>query len=344
MSYVAGYGFPGAKKPYQHGTMNSIVYSVDGGMEDWMYAGGWDRGNLPVYRQRLRRRLSSSNVLHNCTSTTNTLYPPDNRALVFLVETSDRKGPPVIEWGDGFNMLGGRAGSDAHVSQTNSVTSEGNTRGNGHVPRNVRLALAAVDAVQPYVCVNKITAGAGTPTMEWSVGGSFSVDATWLSWHPAEVSESDLESSTALGLGAWQVLHTEINDVAQTLEEVGAEGRIKDINKALDQVGLGPASTVKDGSALWFSRDKKETPQAAAIHPFVSEFKAQVTKPPTLKAGEYWVAAWAVVDSEWGVKGQRFPGIILGGTGKYAGASGVFYRERLLAPNFIMYLLKLIKK
>jgi hypothetical protein len=37
---------------------------------------------------------------------------------------------------------------------------------------------------------------------------------------------------------------------------------------------------------------------------------------------------------EWGVKGQRFPGIILGGTGKYAGASGVFYRERLLAPNF----------
>jgi len=37
---------------------------------------------------------------------------------------------------------------------------------------------------------------------------------------------------------------------------------------------------------------------------------------------------------EWGVQGQVFKGIILGGTGKYAGASGEFQRERLLAPNF----------
>ncbi|MFT4565402.1 MAG: hypothetical protein ACI9FN_000355 [Saprospiraceae bacterium] len=37
---------------------------------------------------------------------------------------------------------------------------------------------------------------------------------------------------------------------------------------------------------------------------------------------------------EWGVQGQKFTGAILGGTGKYAGASGEFHRERLLAPNF----------
>ncbi len=37
---------------------------------------------------------------------------------------------------------------------------------------------------------------------------------------------------------------------------------------------------------------------------------------------------------EWGIKGQKFTGAILGGTGKYAGATGEFYRERLLAPNF----------
>lgn len=37
---------------------------------------------------------------------------------------------------------------------------------------------------------------------------------------------------------------------------------------------------------------------------------------------------------EWGIKGQRFKGAITGGTGKYAGATGEFYRERLLAPNF----------
>lgn len=37
---------------------------------------------------------------------------------------------------------------------------------------------------------------------------------------------------------------------------------------------------------------------------------------------------------EWGVKGQKFTGAILGGTGKYKGATGEFQRERLLAPNF----------
>jgi hypothetical protein len=37
---------------------------------------------------------------------------------------------------------------------------------------------------------------------------------------------------------------------------------------------------------------------------------------------------------EWGVKGQKFTGAILGGTGKYKGATGEFHRERLLAPNF----------
>ena len=37
---------------------------------------------------------------------------------------------------------------------------------------------------------------------------------------------------------------------------------------------------------------------------------------------------------EWGIQGQFFTGAILGGTGKYAGATGEFHRQRLLAPNF----------
>lgn len=314
MSYVAGFGFPGASKPYRHDTMNSIVYSVDGGMEDWMYAAGWDRGDMPApaspsrrQRRRLRRRRLG-NVLRNCTSSTNTHTPPDTRALVFLVETSDRKGPATVEWGDGYNVLGGRSGSDEHVSQSRSVTADGNEHGNGHVPRNIRLALSAIDSVQPYVCINKVLSTQEGPlALEWSVGGAFSVDATWLSWHPAEVSEEELGSSTAFGLGAWQVLHTDINEVAHTLEAEGAEGRVKVINQALQEVGLGPASAVQDGSALWFSRDKKETPHAAAIHPFVSEFKSEVAVPPSLTAGEYWVAAWAVVDGDWGQVGQGEP-------------------------------------
>ena len=47
---------------------------------------------------------------------------------------------------------------------------------------------------------------------------------------------------------------------------------------------------------------KKDTPKAAAIHPFVSEFKSEVAVPPSLAPGEYWLAAWAIVDSDWGLR------------------------------------------
>lgn len=70
-----------------------MVYPVDGGMEDWLYAGGWDqetnkqcRTNIPKYE-----KLVSSK--------------PDNRALVFLVETSDHKKPSGESLGYKENVI-----------------------------------------------------------------------------------------------------------------------------------------------------------------------------------------------------------------------------------------------
>lgn len=325
-SYIGGYGFPGVKKPYPFGPMNSIVYGVDGGMEDWMYAAGWDRGDIPHGAEARQggsgtlrggrtsgpslrhRRLFG--VLHNCTVETNSRHPPNNRALVFLVETSDRKRPADNEWGDSSDILGGSSLDVTGHPDGAALGPGASTSGNGHVPRNVRLALATVDAAQPYVCVNKASKAGKVPgalDVQWSVGGAFSVDATWLSWHPAEITENEMSSSTTLGLGAWQVLHTEIDKVAATLDNFASADK-KTVAAALAEVGLGTASDVQSGSGLWGSRSSRDShPTAPAIDPFGAKYSAQVRALESLSPGEYWLAAWAVVDKSWGHVGQGFP-------------------------------------
>ena len=86
-----------------------MVYPVDGGMEDWLYAAGWDKAtnrqdclgglNLPLRRPRhllandthlpddLNRSLSSGEA----TAPSGSATAAENRALVFLVETSNLK-------------------------------------------------------------------------------------------------------------------------------------------------------------------------------------------------------------------------------------------------------------
>lgn len=105
--------------PYASGRMNSIVYPVDGGMEDWLYAAGWDHAA----------------DRHDCSGWAETpRQEPDNRALVFLVETSNDKKPPEALLGESEAILNTRSAY------------------NGHVPRNVRLSLLAADMQLPYLC------------------------------------------------------------------------------------------------------------------------------------------------------------------------------------------------
>ena len=79
---------------------------------------------------------------------------------------------------------------------------------NGHVPRNTRLGLLAIDIVQPYTCIvglsmeQKVVDNKVTYQMDvkWTAGGGMKVDATWLSLHrvgkdmPLELYTSSLES------------------------------------------------------------------------------------------------------------------------------------------------------
>lgn len=114
-----------AGEEYPSAPMNSIVYPVQGGMEDWAYAASWDltsvKGCRPStfggYKLTLTQSYSDSAA----------------RAAVLLIETSDDKSPRSETLGGSAGMLSPGADAD------------------GHIPRNVRLAVAAIDLAQPHV-------------------------------------------------------------------------------------------------------------------------------------------------------------------------------------------------
>jgi hypothetical protein len=133
------------EKSYPIGAINSVIYPVDGGMEDWLYAEGWDSGPLrkdclgynisvaeksammsgetnrkelvplPQLQNSLRAQQQRMNIRarnrktasipsnnnnnrrsleeRNAGRQLSDVIPQGNRALVFLVETSDLKKP-----------------------------------------------------------------------------------------------------------------------------------------------------------------------------------------------------------------------------------------------------------
>jgi len=161
--------------------MNDKVYAVRGGMEDWAYAGSWDSEHV----------VQCDPSTYNGYDASKTIY--DNSTLrVFnmLIETSNDKIPRQSDLGTSMDIM------------SNSQT------GNGHVARNIRLALLAAELVQPYVKFNAVnelqltddlvpqvdrsglscqqTKTVAVPhnsrkvVLQWSVGGALTVDETSL--------------------------------------------------------------------------------------------------------------------------------------------------------------------
>jgi len=175
----------GSTPEYPIGRMNDIVYPVRGGMEDWAYAGSWDP---------MAKRTPCRPATHGGYAAERTTYGPQQlRAVNILVETSDEKAPSAATLGTTEGAL------DPHG------------KGGGHVARNVRLALALTDLVQPYVA----WAGDGPPAdaaegdvvrLAWEVGGAFAVDATRLELVGADAVAMAARSADQRGTTRWATL------------------------------------------------------------------------------------------------------------------------------------------
>eukprot|EP00957_Ditylum_brightwellii_P192744 14676033-Ditylum_brightwellii.AAC.1 len=95
-------------------------------MEDWAYAGSFDPDRvIPCQPEQYGGYPKERTIYDESTL----------RTFNMLVETSDVKSPARDDLGtshDPFNT---------------------NSQGNGHISRNIRLALLALDLVQPYVSI-----------------------------------------------------------------------------------------------------------------------------------------------------------------------------------------------
>ncbi len=199
-------GFPG-HSAYEFGTMNDMVYYVRGGMEDWAFAGSWDPERVV-----------------QCAPTTYGGYPAEKtvynnstlRAFNMLIETSDRKEPLRKDLGSRHDPL---------------ISSNG--KQNGHVARNIRLALLAMDVVEPYVSIRGVEGllfeDDVVPTVNLKRSSTSFFDDAKLVWVPSgdgeETSVTEREITWTVG-GSMTIDHTEIvyglwDDLPAPLAESG---------------------------------------------------------------------------------------------------------------------------
>ena len=99
-------------------------------MEDWAFAGSWDPDRVVQCTPSTYGGYDAEKTQYNNATL---------RAFNMLIETSDIKGPPKNQLGKRTQPL---------------ISSDGAE--NGHIARNIRLALLAVDTVEPYVSIRGV--------------------------------------------------------------------------------------------------------------------------------------------------------------------------------------------
>lgn len=145
---------------YPIGTMGVHVYPVHGGMEDWAYGASWSGQGVSCAPETLGGYPASK------TKYTSSM----TRIATFLVETGISKRPKPVALGGDSDMMRRGAPDD------------------GHVPRNVRLLVSAMDSLEPYIDMparGRVPFSAATDklvTLRWRIGGAFVVDGTYLQW------------------------------------------------------------------------------------------------------------------------------------------------------------------
>ncbi|KAG7389487.1 hypothetical protein PHYPSEUDO_010372 [Phytophthora pseudosyringae] len=175
---------------YPDGTMNDVVYAVNGGYEDHGYAASWEN------------EFTTPKPMKECNPSSFGGYPAaktrynnaTHRAFNVLIETSDSKQPNATSLGDS-STLSDKALSD-YLPATEMV---------GHIPRNVRLSLLYIDLVQPYVLWKSHpdnTSVEKAATFKWEVAGAITVDSTQLKVWSDDPSDASLTHSQS-GVTRW---------------------------------------------------------------------------------------------------------------------------------------------
>lgn len=210
------------------GQINGERGPQGGRMEDWAYAGSWTN---QVECGEVRTDYDASML----------------RALPFLVSSS-------------ASLKSSHLGSDLNVFSQKS-------KGNGHIPRMLRLALMAIDVVEPYTrilsanqveiqddvvpstarfgrsCIEnkavQVPKGTEFVTIEWEVGGAFEVDNTHLVYGLWNDLSDDFD-------GVTHPSNTTIDQLYKLIEKgtvqlaPGGQGRTRWYKQGFDSNTFGP--------------------------------------------------------------------------------------------------------
>ena len=183
---------------YQIGPIHDFVNPVKTNrMEDWSYAASWDTKHVPPFCQPDTYGGYDANK---------TVYSKSElRSSTILVQTSEDKQPPSITLGTDEDLF----------------TPHGNRK--GHISINIRLSLASIDLVEPYVtfldvedinigdalypqspkpttqkeCIEQtrvisVPQGLENIQIQWTVGGALYADSTALMYGPWEAFDEDI--------------------------------------------------------------------------------------------------------------------------------------------------------
>lgn len=215
---------------------------------------------------------------------------------------------------------------------------------NGHVPRNTRLGLLAIDVVEPYTCITDLSLQREKNgnvmsfqlDIKWKVGGGMKVDATWLTLHRHGPDSKAFVDSHSPFLHNFEPPDVSEN-VERTYSAVTELSQISSSNSSLSTLLRGrrhleykneasmkflQVSPIKKGYARWGRNDQNSylpTIFASTIT-FANQklYEAKAGPSGTIlnnstvitlprDAGEYWLVAWSKVDQDWATKGQGYP-------------------------------------
>lgn len=141
---------------YPFGDMGKLVYPVNGGLEDWAYGASWTDQAVVCRPETLGGYPASKTAIERNTK----------RCVTYLVETAQAKRP------------------EAHTLGSSDDIEIKGAKGDGHIPRNVRLLFSVIDAIEPYIKLGNFSklSNGPEPYASWSVSGAFQVDATLVQW------------------------------------------------------------------------------------------------------------------------------------------------------------------
>jgi hypothetical protein len=210
----AGAGTHYHARPFEIGTMGDNVYPVAGGMEDWAY-GASAPGN-------------QSSLVTACRPTSFGGYDPSRtlavrdrgaaRVIALLVETADDKQPPEETLGARWMKEHSRYRWHADkrllyedpTPHEDGAEQKVNRSVEGHIWRNIRLSLQAIDILAPYAEFTSYPSDAGDDQeigqtsknrVCWRIGGAYQVFETqleaWQAQNEVGIDQGRLQSASS---------------------------------------------------------------------------------------------------------------------------------------------------